>query len=444
LRGQLARAAYFLKEGKKKNKDGKEEEKYVCIPPPRDVVKDILSLPATPYPYIAGIVEAPVLRKSGTILDKPGFDYESKLYFHPRSDFKCPPIPHNPTRDEINRAVALLMEAICDFPFVDEASRTNALALMLTPIVRPTIDGCVPLGLIDAPQQGTGKGLLIEVISLIATGRTTATTTEAKWDDEWGKKITSLLMKGKTIISIDNIAGRLDSPKLASAIITKNWEDRILGVSESIEIAPRVTWIGNGNNVSLGGDMNRRCYYIRMDPKTSSPWERTGFRHAKLAEWVTENRPQLIAALLTIARGWFAAGKPPCGQTLGSFEDWVEVVGGVLKFAGLEGFIGNMDSLYSLADEDTSEWVEFLTALHKQFPQPFTTADVVTALEGVSGLDDTLPSDLAAEWAKRGKGFTRKLGKAFSSRKDRRFGSPQIWLEVAGEKQRATVWRVSM
>ena len=54
-----------------------------------------------------------------------------------------------------------------EFPFADEASRANAMALFITPEI-PTRDpflGNIPMGLVDAPQAGSGKSLLVSVVS---------------------------------------------------------------------------------------------------------------------------------------------------------------------------------------------------------------------------------------------------------------------------------------
>src|SRR5437660_1674066 len=66
--------------------------------------------------------------------------------------------------------------------------------LMMTPIIRPAIKRHVPLALIDAPKQGTGKGLLSDVISIIAIGESASILTAPTNDDEWDKRVTALLM----------------------------------------------------------------------------------------------------------------------------------------------------------------------------------------------------------------------------------------------------------
>jgi hypothetical protein len=307
----------------------------------------------------------------------------------------------------------------------------------------------VPLALIDAPQQGTGKSLLANVISTISTGRAAAMMPAPDNDEEWRKRITSTLMGGATIITIDNLDGRLDSPSLASAITADTWRDRILGQSEVVEIAQRATWMATGNNISLGGDLQRRCYWIRLDAKTAEPWRGRTFRHPRLILWVKQHRSELLTALLTLARGWFTAGKPDAPTpVLGSFEEWSQVVGGVLHAAGVESFLGNLDELYAAADEGTAEWVQFLAALEIHFPVPFTTAALVNEVElRNSVLRDSLPAELADAYAKRGQhggDFRKRLGKALKSSVKRRFRRHDVEfrLEVAGEHQGAKLWQV--
>jgi hypothetical protein len=58
-----------------------------------------------------------------------------------------------------------------------------------------------------------------------------------------------------------------------------------------------------------------------------------------LNEWISGERGRIVAAILTLARAWIAAGEPRPTITLASLEDWAAVVGGILGNAGLEGFL---------------------------------------------------------------------------------------------------------
>ena len=116
------------------------------------VAKDILAQGEWPFPPLACLTEVPVIRPDGSLVLQPGYDGQTCLLYKPPPGLAIPPIPENPTVAEVRAATALLSEAICDFPFDLPASRSNALALILTPIVRPSITGNVPMAVIDAPK----------------------------------------------------------------------------------------------------------------------------------------------------------------------------------------------------------------------------------------------------------------------------------------------------
>src|SRR5262249_31909467 len=188
-----------------------------------------------------------------------------------------PPIPLAPSAAERAAALALLDDILADFPFADRASHANALVGLLTPLLAPVIAGPIPLGLIDKPKMGTGASLLTEVIGLLATGRAAATLTAPtgrSGEDEWRKVVTATLLGGPKVITIDNIEGELRSAALAKAISGTIWKDRVLGVSETVELALHVSWYSTGNNVRVGGDLPRRVYWVRLASLEAEPWKR--------------------------------------------------------------------------------------------------------------------------------------------------------------------------
>ena len=355
----LDRAADFFRSTEKRGAIREDlSKRYV------ERIRDTIDLPS-----LGGIVEVPVLREDGSILDNPGYDEQSCLYYQPDAELTVPDIPRNPTEEQVEEARRTIWKPIQDFPFVDEASAANALALMLTPIIRPHIGAQnVPMALVDATVQGTGKTLFVTVVSTISTGRTAATMSAPDSAEEWRKQITAQLLKGASMIVVDNVRGRLQSAPLEQALTTSLWQDRVLGKSKQAEIPQRATWIATGNNIQPKGDMKRRVYPIRMDAEMERPWMGREFEIDNLEAWTKEHRGELVSALLTLARSWFADGAPePDVELLGSFEQWTRTVGGILEHAGVDGFLGNLGELYEQMNEETAEWAGFLEALHNYF-----------------------------------------------------------------------------
>jgi hypothetical protein len=212
-----------------------------------------------------------------------------------------------------------------------------------------------------------------------------------------------------------------------------------------VTVSQRATWIATGNNISLRGDLPRRCYWIRLDAKDSRPWKREEFKHPDLSSWVERNRGELVGAVLTIARGWYAAGKPKAGgiPRLGSFEAWTEIVGGILAFAGIEGFLANLEELYSKADEGNAEWEAFLQEWWRQREEdPITVKDLSKLIDDEKTLGDALPGDLSEARDKGEGSFTRRLGKAIAKRAGTRYGEDGLHITEAGEVRRAKLWSV--
>jgi hypothetical protein len=414
---------------------------------PMYIPKDILASGTWNFPPLSSVVEIPVLRPDGSILDTRGYDRATGLYYWPKSGLVVPEIPKHPSPQQIRQSLALIEGATGEFPYAGPASRANALALLLTPVIRHAIKGEVPIALLDAPQQGSGKSLLGKVVATVATGRDAAMMAAPDSDEEWRKRITATLYSGATVITIDNIEGRLAAPSLAGVLTADTWRDRILGASKILDLPNRATWLATGNNIRLGGDLQRRCYWIRLDAKSATPWTGRTYRHPRLTQWVAEHRGELVAALLTLARAWWVEGRPSAKiTTLGGFEEWCETIGGVLAVAGVAGFLENLTELYEVADEESAEWERFLRALEAKYGGAgFTTAAVVTDLAcDPSPLLETLPGDLADTWydPEKRAGFNRRLGKALSSRSERRYGSNQHRIEHVGEERSAQVWRV--
>lgn len=118
------------------------------------------------------MVETPIVRPDGSIFDTPGYDPETRLYYRLAEGFEVPELAENPTAADIRGALDLINEAVGEFPYADESSVANTLAVMLTPLVRQAVPGPVPMALIDKPQACTGGSLLAETVAVIGSGRT--------------------------------------------------------------------------------------------------------------------------------------------------------------------------------------------------------------------------------------------------------------------------------
>jgi hypothetical protein len=264
--------------------------------------------------------------------------------------------------------------------------------------------------------------------------------TEGRDEDEWRKRITAKLSGGSPFVLIDNLRRRLDSAAVSAGITSTTWEDRILGVSVMARLPVRCVWLATGNNPAVSTEIARRTVRIRLDAKLDRPWLRNGFRHANLRHWASEHRAELVWAALTMIRAWIVVGRPAGKTTLGMFERWSEVMGGILHVAGVPGFLANLTEFYEESDAEGATWRAFLAAWWERFGENETT---------VKELWQIAADDACLHLGDKGEQSQRiVLGKMLAERRDRVFdldigGGPiRLRLERGDTYRRAYRWKL--
>ena len=428
----MSRAANFVR---------RSASGYMGVFPPDILAKSIVNRGYWSFPILRGLVEIPVFRKDGSILDKPGYDPVSELYYHPNGP--VPKIPDKPGRKDAENAAVFLIDVLSDFPFQDEASRDNAVGLLLTVVVKEIV-GLAPISLIDAPTKGTGKTRLAQLASIIASGHELPLSPEVRDEEEWRKQITSLLIADRPVVIIDNVERTFCSGQLSAVLTTSEWSDRLLGRSEVLHLHSRAIWIATGNNIRLGGDIARRSYWIRLNSNLARPWMRDSREFKReLPVWAVKHRGEIIAALLTMARAWFIDGKRPwTGQPLGSYEAWSRTIGGILEYCGLKNFLSNLEELYEQADDEPAQWRVFFGAVFEVFGEnnSFSTKTLLERISEESGsfydrggnpennsLKSAVPECLGDS---QDKGFSRRLGLAMQKRRDQLFETGEGFIQL--------------
>ncbi|MBD3264428.1 MAG: toprim domain-containing protein [Candidatus Omnitrophica bacterium] len=411
--------------------------------PPDDVVEAVLTLGNWPFPPLQGVTGAPILRDDGSICTEPGYDEHTAIYYSPSDDFSMPEIPEIPSQEELLNAKALLLDVIADFPFSDEAGPANIMAFLFTMLMRNVIDGYVPLCLVDAPTQGTGKGKLVKNLSIIALGDELSSQSAPHGryaEEEWRKLLLSILHQGSPAVLFDNISEKevLDSAPLAAIITSGNYAGRILGQTNNPTYKVSISWVATGNNIKVTGDMPRRCYTVRLDSNLERPWERSPdtFKHPNLERYVRENRIKLLRAAFIIIRSWYAAGKPPPKDipVVGSFIEWSEIIGGVLQHAGIEGFLSNQEKLRDQQDDEGLQWQAFFNVWYQTWGSSgVSTAEICSQImtDGTD-ISEVVPDVLLYSKEKGEASLKRSLGRRLSSMSGKIYNNLKIHYSTDG------------
>lgn len=312
-------------------------------------------------PTLRGVIEAPTLRRDGSLIDAEGYDEASGLLL----DFKgtkFPAIKEQPSDKEIADALALVKIPFKSFPFVDGPSRAVMLSAVLTALVRRTLFSA-PMHGFSAPLMGTGKTLACNCVSLISVGRLATAMSQGASEEEDEKRFFSVLLQNDLITLIDNVKRPIHGDALCTILTEPTWQSRILGENRKVIVPTNSLWLASGNNLTFKGDMTTRALLCRMDAKIEKPETRRF--DVDLKTWIPQHRPQLVAAGLTILRGYVAAGRP--GQKtlvpFGRFEEWSDLIRGALVWIG-EDDPCRTRAYITVDDPERATLVELLQALH--------------------------------------------------------------------------------
>lgn len=412
LKGRLARVADFvcLYERTEKDETGKKQvvTNRKSARPPMDVAPDLMARTEDlGLPVLRTLAKSPVFGPDGALVSTEGYHTRSKIYLT-LNGLTIPALPTAPD------ALALLRELVTDFPFSHDAGFAHTLAALLLPFIRLLIEGPTPLHLIEAPKQGSGKGLLADVIARVTTGAGAGVMAPTN-GDEFEKRVTSLLLEGAPVVLLDNVH-TLKGQVLAAAITSTKWKGRQLGRSKMLTLSNEALWLATGNNVELDDDMPRRIIPIRLDPGVERPEERTSFRHPDLRSWVKEHRPELVVACLSLVEAWKAVGRPGGAARLGGFESWAATIGGILEVAGVPGFLTARADLYETANAEPQEWADLLEALYQQHQgKTIGAREVLTAMKALNIFTDYWEGNKPNSALKR-------VGHAVIRQRDRVFG----------------------
>lgn len=378
-----------------------------CNPPP-GLAASLLSSGGNGLPVLTGVIAHPTFNPAeGRVMDGAGYDARTGLLL----DFgrlKAPPIPDSPSRAQGLEALEQAAEVAAEFPFVGDVDKAVALAYALTLLQRRLID-MAPLFLFTATSPATGKTLLATAWPRLVLGHDPAIKAFPPDDGELSKTLFAALSDGQPALLLDNVNGRFKSDVLCIASTSATMRDRVLGFSRTLEVNTAATIAITGNNAQPTGDVAQRVLPCRLDAGVEHPESRAFSRD--LLAWIEQDRPRLLAGLLTFLRSYAVASDKPTLKPW-RFTEWSNAVRGPLVWAGYPDPLLALDA----TREDDPARVALqalLAAWHAQFgSRPQAVRDVIGRAIDRAAAGDFELRDAIAEVAgdRSGELSARRLG----------------------------------
>src|SRR5262249_38699106 len=129
--------------------------------------------------------------------------------------------------------------------------------------------------------------------------------------------------------------------------------------------------------------------------------------------------------------------------TLGGFEHWTRVIGGILEFSGIKGFLENRSEFYEASDAEGQIWRKFAAAWWEQFKDD--AVGVSQLLQVEMSLDE--PFELGDKGDRSQK---IRLGKLLAKARDRQFAivvdnkPMNLRMVIADDKNHAAQWQLKV
>ena len=355
----MASAATYLKY------NATSEAWVPCHPPDKLVDIVLFDRIDWPFPVVRGVLTCPTLRADGSVLSKPGYDPASRYFMMFPSDLVLPEIPDEPTIDDARDSLARLETLLVGYPFVNTASKSVAVTILMTQVLRCAM-AVSPLLAVSAKAPGTGKSHLVDLASTIAIGRPCPSMGANSDKKETEKEISTMLMSGVSGFTIDNVSSDIDLPLLNRATSQKNLTIRVFGKLESVEVQNSVVIYMTGNNLAIVDEQGRRSMRCDMDAGEEHP-ERRPFDGGDPIAIVRADRGRYIADILIISRAFHLSGAKVSPFKLGGFEDWSRFVREPLIWLGKADPADTMET--TAADDPAAQRLTaMLDAWEEQFP----------------------------------------------------------------------------
>lgn len=347
----------------------RDKKEWVSSAPPSWCVKAVKDRGTYPgVPVLRGIVNFPVVRPDGTILQNAGYDPLSYLCYRPLCEYL--PVPDRPTVKESSDALNLLWDLVSQFPWSGYADFSAWLAGVLTPFVRFAYVGGCPCFVVTANAPRTGKTKLADIASLIATGEHIGVDSYEKDEAELKKKIFGYAKNGSNLVLYDNVDCLFGNHILDAALTAIDWRDRQFHTQDTPKFPLKwILWV-TSNRFRSKADTYKRIQPIRLKTVLENPEKRTDLRDLSIEDTVKRRRPELVQACLTLLRAFYVGQEDrdisiPFWHT---FPQWSSIVRKCLVFHGLEDPFkaheentADCDTTVSSKRNLVTGWAELLT-----------------------------------------------------------------------------------
>lgn len=314
-------------------------------------------------------------------LTTPGYDPASEIYYAG---------PEVASRDDTHHLDRLLR----DFCFKTHGDRTNYIGMLLTAILVPRFIGSKPAVLFNGNQPGLGKTVLGQIISILRDGQSVETASYNPNDEEFEKRLGSIVRRGATTIIVDNAKGKGRSPRIDSACLERSITDpilsfRLLGQSQDIRAENSHIFCLTANSPDVSRDLMTRSVVVNLFHEGNP--ERRKFSITDPEGYAQEHRLEILGELIGMVERWKASGMLKANtDSRFNKRGWGDIVGGILECNGDPDFLANSEEAATQLDDTRREFSDLVATLAEHKQGNWTAKELVEVCDKHDLLQDEL------------------------------------------------------
>jgi hypothetical protein len=276
-------------------------------------------------------VTQPVIREGSFVELLPvGYDEASRIFTFDSVDFD--------KEMKLSTAQEILEKWLKDFAFPKhdlQRSKSTMLAMMLATFCDCMFPDMVqrPAFIFAANTEGAGKTLGARMAICPVFGPMQITPPpESENKDKLMELLNSVAQAGVGYVVLDNWHGKIQNSALEAFITANIWAGRILGTSQTFQVAKQCLVFVTANDAIVSGDMRRRSLFVELFVEEARAEDRKIAKRIDEQD-ILENRGEILAALWGLVRNWVEKGMPESSIVHGTFPKWGNVIGGILESA---------------------------------------------------------------------------------------------------------------
>lgn len=232
----------------------------------------------------------------------------------------------------IEEAKRILLELLDDFHFVSDGDKSRAMAALLTPacLFGQAIKARSPLQVIEADQSQAGKGWLVKLIGTLYNQKIKTVTQSKHGPGGLEESLNKRLIEGHSLISLDNIRGKIDSPAIESLLTEDSYPARIPYMPPIDIETKRLMLLLTSNNAEMTVDLANRscCIQIRKQPPNH---KFKSFPEGDIIDHIQANHGKFFGAIRAVVSEWVTRGCQQTDENRHDFRKWARILDWIVQ-----------------------------------------------------------------------------------------------------------------